>query len=63
MIWKKLFSFLVVCTGNLLAAASYTMANPMYPSEVSLNFKTKVLDFKNRIKRVFHSSLVYIFVA
>ena len=31
---KIIFNFLSVCTGNFLAAASYTIANPIYPSEV-----------------------------
>ncbi len=34
MEFKIIFNFLSVCTGNFLAAASYTIANPIYPSEV-----------------------------
>ena len=34
MKYKNMFNFLTVCTGNFMAAASYTIANPIYPSEV-----------------------------
>ncbi|XP_023326779.1 MFS-type transporter SLC18B1 isoform X2 [Eurytemora carolleeae] len=33
MKYKNIFNFLTVCTGNFMAAASYTIANPIYPSE------------------------------
>ncbi|XP_023326783.1 MFS-type transporter SLC18B1 isoform X2 [Eurytemora carolleeae] len=36
MEFKIIFNFLSVCTGNFLAAASYTIANPIYPSEALL---------------------------